>query len=361
MAECLTVYGNFGNPASRSHAYGWQAEEAVEAARASVAKAINADVREIIWTSGATESDNLALKGPAFLDNQTRRHIVTSAIEHKAVLDTCGYLETQGFEVTYLQPDGHGRIAVEQVANALREDTLVASIMHVNNELGVINDIAAIGEICRQAGVLFHVDAAQSFGKLPIDVKEQNIDLLSMSAHKIYGPKGAGFLYIRREPPIAMTPLIHGGGHEMGFRSGTLATHQLVGVGRATELMIEHMDMEQARLRQLQQRFLSHVQQIPGAVINSHPEYNLPSIQNVGFAGVDGETLLLALDDLAVSSGSACTSASVEPSYVLREIGLADEVAHASLRFSFGRFTTEAEIDHAGARLAEVVSRLQSD
>ncbi|NKB97445.1 MAG: IscS subfamily cysteine desulfurase [Pseudomonadales bacterium] len=360
MGACLTVHGNFGNPASRSHAFGWQAEEAVELARAQMAKALHADVREIIWTSGATESDNLALKGPALAPGQTKRHIVTTAIEHKAVLDTCAYLETQGFEVTYLDPDKHGRVEASSVAEVLREDTLIVSVMHVNNELGTINDVAAIGQVCRDKNVLFHVDAAQSFGKLEINVATMCIDMLSISAHKIYGPKGIGCLYVRREPPIKMTPLIHGGGHEMGLRSGTLATHQIVGLGAAAELMIAHMHEEQVRLSALRQRFLRHIHQIPGFVENSHPEHNLHAIVNLGFSGVDGETLLLALDDLAISSGSACTSASVEPSYVLRAIGVPEDLAHASLRFSFGRFTTEEEVDRAGRRVAEVVGRLRT-
>ena len=314
MADCLTVYGNFGNPASRSHVYGWQAEEAVEHARGQVARVLNADVREVIWTSGATESDNLALKGPALAPGNERRHLITTAVEHKAVLDTCAYLEGIGFEVTYLPPDQHGRVEVEQVAMALRPDTLCVSVMHVNNELGTVNDIAAIGSVCSDAGVLFHVDAAQSFGKLEIDVKQMHVDMLSVSAHKIYGPKGIGMIYIRRDPPIRMTPLIHGGGHEMGYRSGTLPTHQIVGLGAAAALMSEHMHAEQVRISQLRQRFLGHVQQIPDTVIHTHPEHHLPGIVNVGFGGVDGETLLLALDDVAVSTGSACTSASVEPS-----------------------------------------------
>ncbi len=358
MADCLTVYGNFGNPASRSHAYGWQAEEAVEAARAQVAQVIGADVREIVWTSGATESDNLAIKGPA-MANSAKKHIVTSAIEHKAVLDTCAYLETQGYEVTYLEGDAHGRVTRDDVAAVLREDTLLVSVMHVNNELGTINDIAGIGALCREKNVIFHVDAAQSFGKLEISVERMSIDLLSVSAHKLYGPKGIGFLYVRREPPIVMTPLIHGGGHEMGYRSGTLPTHQIVGLGKAAELMAIHMHEEQARLSVLRQHFMRHISQIPDTRVNSHPEHNLAAILNVGFGGVDGETLLLALDDVAVSSGSACTSASVEPSYVLRAIGVPDDIAHASLRFSFGRFTTEEEIDTAGRRVAEVVGRLR--
>lgn len=351
------VQGNFGNPASRSHVFGWRAEEAVEAARVQVAQLLNADPREIIWTSGATESDNLAIKGAAY--GAAKRHLITSAVEHKAVLDCCAFLETEGFEVTYLQPDAHGRIECEQVAAALRDDTLLVSIMQVNNELGTINDIASIGALCRGRRVLFHVDAAQSFGKLPIDVQAMSIDMLSISAHKLYGPKGMGALYVRREPPLKLHPLIHGGGHEMGMRSGTLATHQIVGLGEAAALMQAHMHEEQARLSSHRQRFLAHMQQIPDVTINSHPEHNLASILNVGFAGVDGETLLLALDDLALSSGSACTSASVEPSFVLRAIGLPDDIAHASLRVSFGRFTTPEEVDQAGTRIASVIGRLR--
>ena len=360
MSDALTVHGNYGNPASRSHAYGWQAEEAVETARAQIARTIGADPREIVWTSGATESDNLAIKGVAWADQTGRKHLVTSKIEHKAVLDTCDYLEQQGYEITYLQGDQHGRVSAEDVAEVIREDTLLVSIMHVNNELGVINEIAEIGKLCRENSVYFHVDAAQSYGKLEIDCAAMQIDLLAVSAHKIYGPKGIGFLYVRREPPVPVAPLIHGGGHEMGMRSGTLPTHQIIGLGSAAELIHDHMHAEQARLSSLRQRFLSHIQQIPDVSINSHPEHNLPSILNIGFAGVDGETLLLALDDLAVSSGSACTSASVEPSYVLRGIGVADAIAQASLRFSFGRFTTSEEVDHAGRRVAEVVGRLRS-
>ncbi len=357
MGRCLMVEGTFGNPASRSHAYGWQAEEAVEHARTQVAGVLGADPREIVWTSGATESDNLAIKGAAY--GASRRHIVTSAIEHKAVLDTCAFLETEGFEVTYLMPDAHGRIEAEAVAQALRPDTLLASIMHVNNELGTINDVAAIGALCREQGVLFHVDAAQSFGKLEIDVKSMCIDMLSISAHKLYGPKGIGVLYVRRDPPLHLTPLIHGGGHEMGMRSGTLATHQIVGLGEAAELMRNHMHEEQARLSGLRETLLSYLNQIPDCAVHSHPEHSLASIMNVGFAGVDGETLMLALDDLALSSGSACTSASVEPSYVLRGIGVDDDLAHASFRVSFGRFSTVAEVEHAGRRIGEVVGRLR--
>ena len=359
MSQALLVHGNFGNPASRSHAYGWQAEEAVEAARVQIASSLTADPREIVWTSGATESDNLAIKGAAFADKRGRRHIVTSRVEHKAVLDTCAYLETQGFEVTYLQGDKHGRVVSADVAAVLREDTLLVSIMHVNNELGTINDVAGIGAVCQARNVLFHVDAAQSYGKLEINVAQMGIDLLSVSGHKIYGPKGVGFLYVRRDPPIPIVPLIHGGGHEMGMRSGTLATHQIVGIGAAAEIIHEHMHGEQARLSSLKQRFMSHLQQIPDITINSHPEYNLPSIMNVGFAGVDGETLLLALDDLAVSSGSACNSATVEPSFVLTALNVPVAIAQASLRFSYGRFSTLEDIDHAGQRVSEVIGRLR--
>ncbi len=357
MVAHMSVDADFGNPASRSHAYGWQAEESVEAARVQVAEAINADPREIIWTSGATESDNLALKGAAF--GSARRHIITSSIEHKAVLDCCGFLEQQGLEVTYLAPDAWGRTSVEQVREALREDTLMVSIMQVNNELGTVNELAPIGALCRSRGVLFHTDAAQSFGKLPIDVKALQVDLLSISAHKIYGPKGIGALYVRRANGLRLAPQMHGGGHEMGMRSGTLPAQQIVGLGTAAQLMVDNMDAERAHLSGLRERFLSHVRQIPDTVVHTHPEDHVPGIVNVGFAGVDGETLLLALPGLAVSSGSACTSASVEPSFVLRGIGVADELAHASLRFSFGRFTEPGDVDTAGHRLAATVGRLR--
>ena len=357
MVAHMSVNGDFGNPASRTHAYGWQAEEAVEAARVQIADAVNADPREIIWTSGATESDNLALKGAAF--GSSRRHIVTSSIEHKAVLDCCGFLQQQGFEVTYLTPDQWGRTSVEQVRNALREDTLMVSIMQVNNELGTFNDLAPIGQLCRSRGVLFHTDAAQSFGKMPIDVEALQVDLLSISAHKIYGPKGVGALYVRRANGLRLAPQMHGGGHEMGMRSGTLPAQQIVGLGAAAQLMVDNMDAERAHLSGLRERFLSHVRQIPDTVVHTHPEHHVPGIVNVGFAGLDGETLLLALPGLAVSSGSACTSASVEPSFVLRGLGIADELAHASLRFSFGRFTDAADVDVAGQQLAATVGRLR--
>ena len=358
MSACLLAEGNFGNPASRSHTFGWQAEEAVEAARADVARLLNADPREIVWTSGATESDNLAIKGLA--EGASRRHIITSAIEHKAVLDTCTHLEAQGFEVTWLVPPADGIIRPEQVAEALREDTLLVSLMHVNNEIGVVNDVAAIGQICRAAGVRFHVDAAQSAGKLPLDVQAMAIDLISLSAHKMYGPKGVGALYVRREPPMRLRPQMHGGGHERGMRSGTLATQQVVGMGEACAILRSVMETENARILALRKRLWSHLKQAPGAVLNGDEERRLPGNLNVGFAGIDGETLLMALDDIAVSSGSACTSASIEPSYVLSALGVPDEIAHASLRFTIGRFTTEEEVDYAAQRVVDVVTGLQA-
>ena len=357
MAECLAADGNFGNPASRSHVYGWRAEEAVEEARAQVARLINADPREIVWTSGATESDNLAIKGVA--EGAARRHIVTSAIEHKAVLDTCAHLETQGFEVTYLVPGSSGIVAPDQVAKALRPDTLLVSLMHANNEIGVVNDVAAVSAVCRAWGVITHVDAAQSAGKVPLDVQTMPIDLISISGHKIYGPKGIGALYVRRDPPIRIKAQIHGGGHERGMRSGTLATHQSVGLGVACDIMRREMAAENDRILALRQRLWSHLKQLPGTRLNGDEQQRLPGVLNVAFGGVDGETLLLALDDIAVSSGSACTSASVEPSYVLRALGLPDTLAHASLRFCVGRYTTTEEIDYAAKRVTEVVSALQ--
>ena len=359
MSACLLVEGTFGNPASRSHVYGWEAEEAVEHARTQVAAVINADPREIVFTSGATESDNLALKGVA--DGAGKKHIITSVMEHKAVLDTCAYLAEKGFRITYLQPGGDGIVRPEQVLEALCEETLIVSIMHANNETGVVNDVAAVGAVCREAGVLMHTDAAQSFGKLDLDVQRMALDLVSISGHKIYGPKGIGALYVRREPPVHLTPLIHGGGHERGMRSGTLATHQIVGFGEAAAIMMREKDRENERILALRGRLLHHLKQIPGARLNGDEDQRLPGLINVAFAGVDGETLLMALDDLAVSSGSACTSASVEPSYVLRAMGLDDDLAHASLRFTVGRFTTTEEVDYAGRRVAEVVSRLKSD
>ena len=358
MSGCLLADGDFGNPASRSHWYGWQAEEAVETARSQVARLLNADPREIVWTSGATESDNLAIKGAA--EGASRRHIVTSAVEHKAVLDTCRHLQGQGFQVTYLVPGADGIVAPEQVAAALRDDTLLVSLAHANSEIGVVNDIAAVGEICRPRGVLLHVDAAQSAGKVPIDVQAMPLDLISLSAHKMYGPKGVGALYARRRPPLRLRAQMHGGGHERGMRSGTLPTHQVAGMGEACDILRREMADENRRILKLRQRLWSQLKQIPEVSLNGDEHRRLPGNLNISFAGVEGETLLLALDDLAISSGSACTSASVEPSYVLRALGLPDELAHASLRFTLGRFSTEEEVDYAARRVTDLVSRLRT-
>ena len=357
MGDSLTATGNFGNPASTSHAFGWRASEAVEHARTQVAAVLNADPREIVWTSGASESDNLALKGVA--EKHKTGHILTSAIEHKAVLDSCVWLESQGFRVTYLPPEADGRTSAAAVAAALEADTLIVSIMHVNNELGCVNDIAAIAAVCRKAGVLFHTDAAQSFGKLPLDVQAMQIDMLSISGHKVYGPKGIGALFVRREPPIGLLPQIHGGGHERGMRSGTLPTHQIVGLGTAAELMLELHAEEHKRLQDLRGLFLRRVMQLPDVRLNGSEEHGFPGIMNIGFGGVNGETLLLALDDLAVATGSACNSESVEPSFVLRALGVPWEIADASIRFSIGRFSTEAQVRHAGERVVDVVERLR--
>ncbi len=359
MMACLTRDGNFGNPASRSHLYGWKAEEAVENARRQVADLIGAEPRDIVWTSGATESDNLAIKGVAHFHAERGKHIVTSQIEHKAVLDTCKILEDEGFEVTYLTPDKEGIIQPAAVKAALREDTILVSLMQVNNEIGVINDIAAIGEITREKGIIFHVDAAQSVGKMPINLAELNVDLLSISAHKFYGPKGMGVLYARRNPAVNIEAQIHGGGHERGMRSGTLATHQIVGVGEACAIAAAELAEESARILALRSRFLDGISGLSGVHINGSLEQRAPGILNLAFEGVDGESLLMALKDLAISTGSACTSASLEPSYVLRALGLGRELALGALRISFGRFTTEADVDFAAGRVLETVSRLR--
>ncbi|MFK7732634.1 MAG: IscS subfamily cysteine desulfurase [Pseudomonadales bacterium] len=359
MMACLTCDGNFGNPASRSHLFGWKAEEAVENARRQVADLIGAEPRDIVWTSGATESDNLAIKGVAHFHAERGKHIVTSQIEHKAVLDTCQFLEDEGFDVTYLVPDKEGVIQPEAVRAALREDTVLVSLMHVNNEIGVINDIAAIGEVSREHGVLFHVDAAQSVGKLPINLGELNVDLLSISAHKFYGPKGMGVLYARRNPAVNIEAQIHGGGHERGMRSGTLATHQIVGVGEACAIAAAELADESARILAFRTQFLDGISGLSGVQINGSLEQRAPGILNLAFEGVDGESLLMALKDLAISTGSACTSASLEPSYVLQALGLKRELALGALRISFGRFTTEADVDFAVGRVLETVSRLR--
>jgi cysteine desulfurase len=359
MSHCLSMDGNFGNPASRSHLFGWKAEEAVENGRRQVADLINADPREIVWTSGATESDNLAIKGVAHFYSKKGKHIITSKIEHKAVLDTCRQLEREGFEVTYLDPGSNGLTTPEDVAAALREDTILVSIMHANNEIGIVNDIAGIGEVTRNAGVLYHVDAAQSAGKIPIDMEQMKVDLLSMSAHKMYGPKGMGALYVRRKPRVRLEAQMHGGGHERGMRSGTLATHQIVGMGEAAQIAREGMADETVRLVSLRQRFWDGIKDIEEVYINGDLEARLPGALNVSIAFVEGESLIMSLKDLAVSSGSACTSASLEPSYVLRALGLNDELAHSSLRFSFGRFTTEEDVDTAVAQLRGAVDKLR--
>lgn len=364
MCDCLTLEGNFGNPASRSHKYGWLAEEAVETARGQVADLINADPREIVITSGATESDNLALKGVAYYASSKQggakgKHLVTSAYEHKAVLDSCKALEDKGFEVTYLKPGSDGLISPKDVEAALRQDTILVSVMHVNNELGTVNDIAEIGRICRAHSVLFHVDAAQSVGKISVDVQAINVDLMSISAHKMYGPKGVGCLYVRRDPSVKIAAQIHGGGHERGMRSGTLATHQIVGLGEAAAIAKRELDQEEQYLLGLRDKLWSGFQQLEGVAVNGTLEHHIPGILNVSFAGVDGETLLMSLHDIAVSTGSACTSATVEPSYVLKTLGLKDELAHASIRFSIGRFTTEEEIDYTVNKVVEVVNRLK--
>lgn len=360
MMQFLTLDGTFGNPASRSHRFGWQAEEAVDVARNQVAELVNADPREIIFTSGATESDNLALKGAAHARRARGQHIITSQTEHKAVLDSCKQLESEGFTVTYLTPPANGIITPDAMRAALRDDTVLVSLMHVNNEIGVIQDIAAIGELCRARDILFHVDATQSVGKLPIDLSELKVDLMSFSAHKLYGPKGIGALYVRRKPKVVIDAQMHGGGHERGMRSGTLPVHQIVGMGEAFHLAREAQESEMARLATLRARLWQGLSALDGVQLNGDLAQSAPNILNVSFAGVDGESLIMALKDLALSSGSACTSASMEPSYVLRAIGLDEALAHSSLRFSLGRFTTEEEIDYAVALVRKVVLRLRA-
>lgn len=359
MAECLTFDGNFGNPASRSHYYGWRAEEAVEEARNQLAALLHADPREIVWTSGATESNNLAIKGIAESRRENGKHIITSMTEHKAVLDVCKHLQQQGYDITWLRPDPDGMVGLDQVMAALRADTILVSLMHVNNEIGVVTDIGAIGDLCRSRGVIFHVDAAQSTGKLPIDTHELKVDLLSVSAHKMYGPKGIGALFVRRTADFKLTPLIHGGGHERGMRSGTLPTHQIVGLGEAAHISHTKMVDEQARIKKLRDRFWHSIQELDDIYLNGSLEPRVAGILNVSFGSVDGEQLLMMLRELAVSTGSACTSASLEPSYVLKAIGVSDELAHSSLRFSFGRFTTESDVDFAAEKVVSVVRQMR--
>lgn len=358
MIKYLTPDGFFGNPASRSHGFGWQAEAAVETARGQVASLIHADPREIVWTSGATESDNLAIKGG--IAGRDRAHLITSTIEHKAVVDTCKWLEAQGTEVTWLEPGRDGRIQPEQVFSALKPETVLVSLMLVNNELGCVTDTATIGAELRNRGVLFHVDAAQAAGKLPINVSTMPVDLLSLSGHKVYGPKGVGALYVRRSPDVRIEAQIHGGGHERGMRSGTLPTHQIAGMGKAFAIAESSLESETGQLESLRVTFLKGLSELSGVTLNGSETCRVPGIINLSFDGVDAESLMLGLRDLAVSSGSACASAAVEPSYVLRGIGLSDELAHRALRFSVGRYTTAEEITFASSQIVDVVTRLRA-
>ena len=359
MCTYLTRQGQFGNPASRSHEFGWKAEGAVEQARKDVAQLINANPKEIIWTSGATESDNLAIKGAAHFYHKKGKHIVTLKTEHKAVLDSCRQLEREGYDVTYMDPEPSGLLDLKKFTATLRDDTVLVSIMHVNNEIGVIQDIEAIGEICREQKIIFHVDAAQSAGKIPIDTEKLKVDLMSFSAHKIYGPKGVGALYVRRKPRVRLEAQMHGGGHERGLRSGTLPTHQIVGMGEAFRIAREEMVEEEARIGLLRDRLWNSLNDMEEVYLNGDMDHRVPGNLNVSFNFVEGESLIMALKDMAVSSGSACTSSSLEPSYVLRALGRNDELAHSSIRFSIGRFTTEEEVDYVAELLREKVTKLR--
>ncbi|MEZ3417343.1 IscS subfamily cysteine desulfurase [Pantoea dispersa] len=360
MMQFLTLDGTFGNPASRSHRFGWQAEEAVDVARNQVAELINADPREIVFTSGATEADNLALKGAAQQHQARGKHIITSQTEHKAVLDSCAQLAREGFDVTFLQPGADGIVTPAMLEAALRDDTVLVSLMHVNNETGVIQDIAALGALCHARDILFHVDATQSVGKLPLDVSALPVDLMSFSAHKLYGPKGIGALWVRRKPKLQIDAQMHGGGHERGMRSGTLPVHQIVGMGEAYRIAREEMADESARLATLRHRLWQGISTLSDVQLNGSLEQGAPNILNISFAHVDGESLIMALKDLALSSGSACTSASLEPSYVLRAMGVDQQLAYSSLRFSLGRFTTQEEIDYAIGVVHKAVTRLRA-
>ena len=359
MANYLTMEGDFGNAASRSHYYGWQAEKAVDEARFQVASLVGADPREIVWTSGATESDNLAIKGIANFYHKRGKHIITMKTEHKAVLDTCRQLEREGFEVTYLEPLSSGLLDINVFKDAIREDTILASIMHVNNEIGVIQDIQSIGDVCREHKIFFHVDAAQSVGKISIDLASLPVDLMSFSAHKIYGPKGMGALYVSRKPRVRLEAQMHGGGHERGMRSGTLATHQIVGMGEAFAIANAEMLEEGKKIKQLRDRLLEGFSDMEEVVINGDIEQRVPGNLNISFNYVEGESLMMAISDVAVSSGSACTSASLEPSYVLRALGRSDELAHSSIRFSIGRYTTEKDVDDTIRLVREKVEKLR--
>lgn len=361
VAEKMIPYltETFGNPASSSHAFGWAAEEAVEKARADIAALINADAKEIVFTSGATESDNLAIKGAANFYKTKGKHLITVKTEHKAVLDTMRELERQGFEVTYLGVQENGLIDLEELKAAIRDDTILISVMWVNNEIGVVQDIPAIGEICRERKIVFHVDAAQACGKVPVDVEAAKIDLLSMSGHKVYGPKGIGALYVRRKPRVRLEAQMHGGGHERGFRSGTLPTHQIVGMGEAFRIAKEELEQDMAHYRKLRDIFLKGIEGIEEVYINGDLEHRAPNNLNVSFNFVEGESLIMAVKELAVSSGSACTSASLEPSYVLRALGRNDELAHSSLRITFGRMTTEEEVQFAAELIKSKIGKLR--
>ena len=359
MYECLKLDGNFGNPASRSHEFGWKAEEAVERARMQVASLVNADTREIVWTSGATESDNLAIKGAARFYKDRGNHIITSKIEHKAVLDPCRQLEREGFEVTYLDPNEDGVITLDMLKKHIKDETILVSLMHINNELGSVTDIEEIGNFTRENNIIFHVDAAQSTGKVNIDLSNLNVDLMSFSGHKTYGPKGVGALYVSRKPRVRLEALIHGGGHERGFRSGTLATHQIVGMGEAFKIAQDEMEQDNKHIKKLSDIFYKEISEIEEIFLNGNEKNKVPNITNVSFAYIEGESLIMALQDVAVSSGSACTSASLEPSYVLRALGRPDELAHSSIRFSFGRFTTEEEVRSVAETTKKVVAQLR--
>ena len=359
MMEFLTPDGEFGNPASRSHRFGWKADDAVEEARSHVANLVNCDPREIVWTSGATEADNLAIKGVARFYKSKGNHIITSKIEHKAVLDPCRQLEREGFEITYLEPNEGGIIDPKEVKAAIKDSTILVSFMHINNELGTLNDLVEIGNITRKAGIFFHVDAAQSTGKVEIDLSSLPVDLMSFSAHKTYGPKGIGALFVRRKPRVRIEALIHGGGHERGMRSGTLATHQIVGMGEAFRIAKDEMKKDNKKVSAFHKKFLNEAMKIEHAYINGDLNNKVPNILNISFNFVEGESLIMGLKDVAVSSGSACTSASLEPSYVLRALGRKDELAHSSIRFSFGRFTKDDDIDRTLSILHNVVERLR--
>jgi cysteine desulfurase len=359
MCQCLTLDGTFGNPASRSHEFGWDAEKLIDQARSDIAALINANPKEIVFTSGATESNNLAIKGAAHFYHKKGKHIITLKTEHKAVLDTCRQLEREGFEVTYMDPEPNGLLDLNKFQDEIREDTVVVSIMHVNNEIGVIQDIAAIGEICRENKIIFHVDAAQSAGKVPVDLENMKVDLMSFSAHKIYGPKGIGALYVRRKPRIRLEAQMHGGGHERGMRSGTLATHQIVGMGEAFRLAKEEMQADNEKLVRLRNKLWDGLKDMEEVYLNGDLDQRVAGNLNISFNFVEGESLMMALNDMAVSSGSACTSASLEPSYVLRALGREDELAHSSIRFTFGRFSTDEEVEYVLNKVKEQVDRLR--